>query len=97
MAKQHFADDRDLAHLIELKAAVSPAMTGVAGWAAELAAVVVVDVATNLLPATRAGAIARRYGLAYAFIDGAVARVPVHSPTPAAALSPRAARSRSAR
>lgn len=49
--KQHFAADRDLSHLIELKGAVSPAMTGVAGWASELAATVVVDVATNLLPA----------------------------------------------
>jgi hydrogenase maturation factor HypE len=29
IAKQHFADDRDLAHLIELKAAVTPAMTTV--------------------------------------------------------------------
>ena len=51
VAKQHFAADRDLSHLIELKGAVSPAMTGVAGWASELAATVVVDVATNLLPA----------------------------------------------
>jgi hypothetical protein len=47
IATQHFAADRDLARLIELKAAVTPAMTGVAGWASELAAVVVVDIATN--------------------------------------------------
>ena len=32
VAKQHFAADRELAHLIELKAAVTPAMTTVAGW-----------------------------------------------------------------
>lgn len=38
---QHFADDRDLANLIELKGAVTPAQTTVATWAAELAAVVV--------------------------------------------------------
>ncbi len=50
VAKQHFADDRDLAHLIKLKSATSPAQTTVATWASELAAVVVQDVADNLLP-----------------------------------------------
>jgi hypothetical protein len=40
VCRQHFAADRDLAHLIELKAAVTPGQTTVATWAAELAAVV---------------------------------------------------------
>jgi hypothetical protein len=35
IAKQHFAADRDLAHLIELKAAVTPAMTTVKPAAAD--------------------------------------------------------------
>jgi hypothetical protein len=38
VCRQHFADDRDLANLIELKGAVTPAQTTVATWAAELAA-----------------------------------------------------------
>jgi hypothetical protein len=82
IAKQHFADDRDLAHLIELKAAVTSAMTTVSGWATELAAVVVVDIATNLLPASALAQLRAASGQDYAFIDGAVARVPVHTPTP---------------
>jgi Phage capsid family len=81
VARQHFADDRDLARLIELKGAVAPAQTTVAGWAAELAAVVVQDIADNLLPASVLTQL-RAQGLAYGFIDGAVARVPVHTPTP---------------
>lgn len=72
----------DLAHLIELKAAVTPAMTTATGWAAELAAVVVVDIATNLLPASTLAQLRAASGQDYAFIDGAVARVPVHTPTP---------------
>jgi hypothetical protein len=35
VCRQHFADDRDLANLIELKGAVTPAQTTVATWAAE--------------------------------------------------------------
>jgi hypothetical protein len=69
IATQHFAADRDLARLIELKAAVTPAMTGVAGWASELAAVVVVDIATNLLPASALAQLRAASGQDYAFID----------------------------
>jgi HK97 family phage major capsid protein len=54
-------------------------MSGVAGWAAELAAVVVVDIADNLLPQSALAQLGS-FGLAYGFIDGAVARVPVHTP-----------------
>jgi hypothetical protein len=96
VAKQYFGGDRDLAHLVELRGAVTPAMSGVAGWAAELAAVVVQDVADNLLPASVLAQL-RSYGLAYGFIDGAVARVPVHTPVPSGGLFPRPAPSRSAR
>lgn len=57
-------------------------MTTATGWAAELAAVVVVDIATNLLPASTLAQLRAASGQDYAFIDGAVARVPVHTPTP---------------
>ena len=63
VARQHFADDRDLRHLIELRAAVAPAQTGVAGWASELAAVTVADIADNLLPQSALVQL-RNYGLA---------------------------------
>jgi hypothetical protein len=82
VCRQHFADDRDLVNLIELKGAVTPAQTTVATWAAELAAVVVVDIVTNLLPASALAQLRAASGQDYAFIDGAVARVPVHTPTP---------------
>jgi hypothetical protein len=85
IARKHFADDRDLAHLIELKAAVTPAQTTVATWAAELAVDVVQDIADNLLPQSALAQL-RSYGLAYAFIDGAVARVPIAAPTPSGAF-----------
>jgi HK97 family phage major capsid protein len=61
---------------------VTPAQTTVATWAAELAAVVVVDIVTNLLPASALAQLRAASGQDYAFIDGAVARVPVHTPTP---------------
>jgi hypothetical protein len=50
VARQRFADDRDLAHLIEIKTAVAPEQSTVATCAGELAATVVQDVADNLLP-----------------------------------------------
>ena len=49
---REFGTDRDLARLIELKGAMAPAQTTVAGWAAELVATVVQDIADNLLPQT---------------------------------------------
>lgn len=58
--RQYFARDTDLAHWIEPKAAIAPAQNTVAGWAAELAAAVVVDIATNLLPASVLAQTARR-------------------------------------
>jgi hypothetical protein len=80
LAKQHFAADRDLAHLIELKAAVTPAMTRVAVWASELAAVTVADVAPSLLPASALAQLRAASGQDYAFFGGSVVRVPTHTP-----------------
>lgn len=80
MAKQHFAADRDLTHLIELKAAVTPAMTTVAGWASELSAVSVADVAPSLLPASALAQLRAASGQDYAFVGGSVVRVPTHTP-----------------
>jgi hypothetical protein len=82
VAKQHFRDDRDLSRLIELRSAMTPAQTTVATWAAELAAVVVQDIADSLLPASALAQLRAASGQPYAFIDGAVAKVPVHAPTP---------------
>ena len=50
VARQHFADDRDLRAPDRDEGAVAPAQTSVAGWAAELAAIMVQDIADNLLP-----------------------------------------------
>lgn len=80
MAKQHFAADRDLTHLIELKAAVTPAMTTVAGWASELSAVSVADVAPSLLLASALAQLRAASGQDYAFVGGSVVRVPTHTP-----------------
>jgi hypothetical protein len=88
VAKQHFGDDRDLSHLIEFKGAMAPAQTTVAGWAAELTAIVVQDIADNLLPQSALAQL-RAMGLAYAFIAGARASVPVHAPTPSGACQAR--------
>jgi len=62
-------------------------MTGVAGWAAELAAVTVVDIATNLLPASALTQLRTASGQPYAFVEGSVVRVPIHSPTPSGACT----------
>ena len=80
IARQHFAADRDLAHLIQLKAGVSPAMTEVTTWAAELVGTVVADIATNLLPASALTQLRAASGQPYAFVEGGVVKVPIHSP-----------------
>jgi hypothetical protein len=81
VARQYFRDDRDLAGLIEIKTAIAPAQTTVTGWASELAAIVVQDIADNLLPQSALSQL-RAQGLAYGFVDGAVARTPIHTPVP---------------
>ena len=78
VARQHFARDNDLHHLI--RAASGPAMTGVAGWAAELAAVTVADIATNLLPQSVLTQLRAASGQPYTFVEGSVVKVPIHSP-----------------
>jgi hypothetical protein len=50
VAKQYFHDDRDLSGLLEMKGAVAPAQTTIAGWAGELVAITVADISDNLLP-----------------------------------------------
>jgi HK97 family phage major capsid protein len=80
VARQYFPADRDLAQLIELKGAVAPGQATVAAWAADLAAVVVQDVADNLLPQSALAQLRAVSGQAYGFIAGAVAGVPVHTP-----------------
>ena len=97
VARQHFANDRDLRHhLIELKGAVTPAQSTVATWATELAAVTVADIADNLLPQSALAQL-RNYGLAYSFVDGSVARTPTHTPTPSGGFVAKPAASRSVR
>jgi hypothetical protein len=43
VGRQYFGADHELGQLITMKAATTPAQTTVAGWAAELAAVVVCE------------------------------------------------------
>jgi hypothetical protein len=80
VAKQSFADDRDLQHLIELRAATGPATTTQATFAAELIGVTVADIAQNLLP-TSTFAQLRSVGLQYTFAGGPPVRVPHHTPS----------------
>ena len=49
-----------------------------------------VDVATSLLPASVLAQLRAASGQDYAFIDGAVARVPVHTPVPSGGFFPEA-------
>jgi len=59
----------------QLKAATGPALTGQSGWASELIATVIVDIADRLLAPSVFSQLRDR-GLALDFIDGAVTRVP---------------------
>jgi hypothetical protein len=60
----------------ELRAAVAPAMTGVAGWAAELTSTVIADVSSTLLGPSVFG---RELNAAsYDLIDGAAVKAPSH-------------------
>lgn len=52
VGRQYFGGDNELAQLITMKSATGPAMSSVAGWAAELSTAATQDVAQNLLPAT---------------------------------------------
>jgi hypothetical protein len=74
--RQHFRDDRDLASLIELKSAVPPAQSSVAGWASELIATSVADLLDNLLGGSVLTALRAMSGASYVFESGAVVRAP---------------------
>ncbi len=89
IVKQHFSGDRELAQLLEFRSASGPAMTGTAGFAAELAATAVEDLATNLLPQSALVQLRALSGQPYAFIDGAAnIRIPVHAPAPSGGFIP---------
>src|SRR4051812_4390432 len=75
IARASFPDDQVL-----LKAATAPAMTGVGGWAAELIAPLVLDVATSLLPASALTQLRALSPLDYEFDQGGIPRVPSHAP-----------------
>ena len=45
-----------------------------------------VDIATNLLPASALTQLRTASGQPYAFVEGSVVRVPIHSPTPSGAF-----------
>jgi hypothetical protein len=86
VARQHFANDTDLASLITLRTATGPAVTTVPAWAGELVTDVVADIAQNLLPASVFAQLRAR-GLSYAFVPGrGLVRVPMHTPTPSGAF-----------
>jgi hypothetical protein len=77
VARRHFSDDALL-----MKAASSPAMSGVPGWAQELVAPLVQDVAASLLGETALSQLRRLAGLSYEFGEGGIVRVPSHQPVP---------------
>lgn len=65
---------------LKLRSAVAPAMTTVAGWAAELVGSMVADIADRLLPPSVFSQL-RAKGLAYEFTDGGgIPKVPFVSP-----------------
>ena len=82
VARQLFGTDRELSQLIELKTATGPAMTSSAPWAGELIGTVVQDIADNLLPASVLSQLRELSGNPYLFVDGAVTKVPAHTPAP---------------
>ena len=83
-AKQHFRGDHELAALIEMKAAVAPASTSVAGWAAELVGTAVADLTSNVLPASVLSQLRGLSGASYVFVNGAIVRAPSVVPSASA-------------
>jgi len=80
VARAHFATDRELDRLLTLKAAVSPASSTVATWAAELAQTVTVDLADRLIPESVFVRL-RGLGTEYTLAGGTVIRAPTWAPT----------------
>jgi HK97 family phage major capsid protein len=79
IARELFGTDRDLDRLMTLRAAVNPANTTVATWAAELAQTIIVDIADRLIPES-AYVQLRRLGIPYELGRGAI-KVPTWAPT----------------
>jgi len=79
-ARTHFAGDRDLDRLSEFRSAVTPAMTTVPTWAAELASTVTGDLADRLIPQSVFTQL-RGMGTGYTIAGGALIRVQTWSPT----------------
>jgi hypothetical protein len=74
VARERYPNDRIVAEWIT-RASVAPAMTSVAGWAAELVQTIVPDGLSAMGPASAAGAILRQ-GLVLTFEAGASVSVP---------------------
>jgi len=79
-ARTAFTGDRDLDRLSEFRSAVTPAMTSVPTWAAELATTVTGDLADRLIPESVFSQL-RGLGTGYTIAGGALIRVPTWSPT----------------
>ena len=84
--KQHFADDRDLTRLVEMRTAMAPATTTATTWAAELAAIVVQDIADNFFRKACSRNSAPRAAKIISSSTAAVARVPTHQPAASGAF-----------
>ena len=78
VARECFAADRDL--LLTLRAAVSPANSTTATWAAELVSTITQDVADRLIPQSVFVRLAEQ-GLSYPLVGNSVIKVPVWSPS----------------
>jgi hypothetical protein len=86
VAREHFATDRDLDRLLILKAAVNPANTTVATWAAELTQTIAFDVADRLIPESLFIRL-RWLGIEYMLAGNFFIRVPTWSPTASRGLA----------
>ena len=62
----------------QLRAAVAPAQTTVAGWAAELVGTVIEDITGSLLGASAFAQLRALSGASYDLVDGAAVRAPMH-------------------
>ncbi|MBR1237873.1 phage major capsid protein [Bradyrhizobium sp. AUGA SZCCT0182] len=69
-------------HDVQLRAAVAPARTDTAGWAAELVATVVEDVSGTLLGPSVFGQLRELSAVSYDLVDGAAVKSPSHSSVP---------------
>ena len=70
---------------MQLRAATAPAMTGTAGWAAELVSTMTADIADRLLPPSVFSRL-REQGLAYDFTGDSITKVPSVQPVASGAF-----------